>query len=165
MGTVPASGMFPEIGAAYLIVINTDNPRLLNRMWRTIERTLTARAVRTEGPPAVRVDLTTLPGTYYPSSTRFGLESWQLGKLPAAEVTAADGRLTFARRGKRVILLPLGNGQFRRTTDPVATVVFTRTPEGELMLLGELGNFVKQDDCPTYIQSCGAQGQTTAEAR
>jgi len=155
-------GLLPGAGRGYLVVINTDNRKLLGRLQQSIERALTADLPAPVPPAAVaepRASLQALAGEYYPASARFGVDRWRAGLAPRAIVRVSKDGLIFARNGSRVALLPVGAGRFRRPGDPVATVIFARDPAGTLYLQGELGNFVSLNSrpCPGFIPACDSQ--------
>ncbi len=157
-------GLLPGVGRGYLIVINTDNRSLLRRLQKSIEGALTADLPATDASTAVastavaepRSTLQSYAGDYYPSSVRFRIERWLAGEAPRANVSLNEQGLIFTRNGRRVRLISLGAGKFRRPTDPVATVIFARDASGALYLQGELGNFVslKSAPCPAFIPVC-----------
>ena len=101
-----------------------------------------------------RSTLISYAGEYYPASARFRIAQWQSGAAPKAKISVSDDGLVFTRRTRRVRLIPLGSGKFRRPTDPVATVIFAKDASGTLYLQGELGNFVKTEQCPGFIAAC-----------
>jgi CubicO group peptidase (beta-lactamase class C family) len=155
-------GLLPQAGRGYLIVINTDNPPLLRQLQKTIEGALTADLPAPSVEPAVSVPLATLTayaGEYYPASARFGIERWQSGQAPRAHVSVSNHALVFTRNRRRVPLVALGSGKFRRPEDPVATVIFRNDQAGTLYLQGELGNFVNLNStpCPGFIAACNSQ--------
>jgi CubicO group peptidase (beta-lactamase class C family) len=137
----------------YVANINTDNPRALREIERLLESSLTTNlpaAETTPRSPASDLELFSLTGNYYPASTRFGIERWQQGELASGHITVQDGDLMFTREDRQTRLIPLGDNQFRRPTDPVATVVFAKH-NSHIFLQGELGNFVQTDHCPDFI--------------
>ncbi|MCZ6710396.1 MAG: serine hydrolase [Gammaproteobacteria bacterium] len=152
-------GLLPGAGRGYLIVINTDNRALLRRLQKSIEFALTTDLPKADPLAAVvepRSVLESYAGDYYPSSARFGIKRWQAGEAPPVNVSLSEQGLVFDRNGRRIPLIPLGAGKFRRPTDPVATVIFARDSAGTLYLQGELGNFVslKSAPCPGFIPVC-----------
>jgi hypothetical protein len=83
-----------------------------------------------------------LSGNYYPSSTRFRVDSWRSGKLPCAQISPARDGLRLRRGSKTITLVPVSESLFRRPTDPLATVAFI-DDAGKLHLQGELGNYMR----------------------
>lgn len=140
----------------YLIVINTDDPRLLGRLRRTIEDALVADLPPHPSLAAAEADLDRYAGSYYPASARFGLDRWQRGEALHASIRAATDHLEFRRGAKRARLLPAGAGRFVRPNDPAVTVVFVHDAAGHLHMQGELGNFVHLSggSCPGFIGAC-----------
>ncbi|MCZ6640438.1 MAG: serine hydrolase [Gammaproteobacteria bacterium] len=155
-------GLLPDTGRGYLLVINTDNPRLLRSLQRRIESELTRDLDKPVPHPAVVVAserLASYTGTYYPAAARFGVARWQSGKLTTVEISAKAEHLLYTRGRRQVTLIPIGAGRFRRQNDPVTTVVFVRDADGALFIQGELGNFAKIDasPCPGFINACDSQ--------
>ncbi len=154
-------GLLRDHGRAYLVVINTDNPRLLGSFRREIEAVLTADLPAAPAPPS-QVDgktaaaLTGFAGTYYPASARFAADPWRRGERDRIRVEAFADHL-LVHRGERVTrLIPHGQGRFRRPDDPAITAVFVRDRSGSLYLQGELGNFVSLSvpPCPDFLERC-----------
>ena len=148
-------GVLPDAGRAYFVVINTDNPGALRTMVRSIEAALTADLPAPVPPPAASMPLAVYAGTYYPSSTRFGLDRWRSGEGRRLTVAVADHNGTAALRAQRTrrttTLIPVAPGLFRRPGDPVATVAFAKANSGALYLQGELGNYFRIGaPCPDY---------------
>ncbi|MDH3643295.1 MAG: beta-lactamase family protein [Gammaproteobacteria bacterium] len=158
-------GLLKSAARGYLVVINTDNPRLLRRLQKTIEQALSADLEPPTPAPAVALSpalLASYAGPYYPASVRFDFERWTSGHATRAHVEVVEQGLVFfrpERSKRRVRLIPLGDGRFRRPTDPVATVVFAADASGSLYLQGELGNFVNLNSkhCPGFIPVCDSQ--------
>jgi len=151
-------GVLRNAGRGYLVGINVDDPELLRRMQRRIEAALTADLDAPPAPPPAAVDnaaLQRLAGEYYPSSVRFGVERWQSGRLSSARLRVADGRLVFQRGQTRRILVPVGNGRFRRPADPAVSVIIAEA-DGRLYLQGELGNYARiaPPPCPKFVPRC-----------
>lgn len=154
-------GLLPDSGRGYLVAINTDDPRLMGRLRRRLERALTTDLAPPAPPPAAAVAEDVLDGytgLYYPSATRFDIDGWQSGTAPHARVAVRDGALVFERNGRTTRLLPIDSRRFRRRDDPAATVVFVEQ-EGSLYLQGELGNYtrVRPGPCPSFIPSGNCQ--------
>jgi CubicO group peptidase (beta-lactamase class C family) len=137
-------GLLPAAKRGYFVAINADAPRVLARMRRAIELHLTSDLDRPDPParPNHGADLSSFAGTYYPTSARFRVDTWQQGQLPEAVVRIAGKHLLFSRRDKTTRLIPLGDGLFRRPDDPEATVAFIRQGE-TLFLQGEVGNYAR----------------------
>jgi CubicO group peptidase (beta-lactamase class C family) len=154
-GYLSRYGLLPKSGRAYLLVINTDRPALLQRLRRRLEDSLVTD-LDSERPPAIlkSEDLEHYTGSYYPSAARFNISGWQSGQARRATITKVDGGLEFKRGNRTTLLLPVGPGQFRRLQDPVVTVVFAQGPKGPLFLQGELGNYVNASECPGFIPNC-----------
>ncbi len=138
--------LHPESGRGYLLVINTDNRPLIRRLSRRLERALAADMPQRHVPqvPLHQGALQAYAGNYYPSTTRFGLATWQAGAADAAQIIVQKQQLVFVRNGRSTQLYRVRGNQFRRASDPVASVIFIATPDGELHLQGELGNFRRQ---------------------
>jgi CubicO group peptidase (beta-lactamase class C family) len=149
-------GLLRAHGRAYLVVINTDNPRLLGRMRRLLEQALTADLAPPAGPRPAADDLDAYSGAYYPSTARFDAHGWRTGKRSRAVVRRLGDRLTFEHNRSTITLHPAGEGRFFRTDDPAITVVFVRDNRGSLYLQGELGNFVRTTPgpCPDFLPLC-----------
>lgn len=154
-------GLLRKHGRAYLVVINTDNPRLMGAFRREIESTLTADLPSDPGPtPArdaqTRAALATFAGSYYPASTRFGAEAWRRGEGDWIHIEAHEDHLMVHRGEGRTRLNPHGQGRFSRPDDPAITAVFVRDRSGNLYLQGELGNFVSLSapPCPDFLERC-----------
>ncbi|MGK0223445.1 MAG: CubicO group peptidase (beta-lactamase class C family) [Limisphaerales bacterium] len=153
-------GLLPSHGRGYVVLINTDNPKLLN----SLEKKITVALTRDLKPPAMALakvessaNLTQWAGTYYPSNTRFAYARWLAGSLPTREISATETGLLVTSAKRQVHLYALGRNLFRRKGDPIATVAFAKTPQGTVMQ-GELGNFVRIDvDCPSWIGVACAQ--------
>lgn len=152
-------GLLDGTRRGYLIVINSDNLPALRKLQSAVERSLTAdldppdTAARAALSPS---ELREYAGDYYPASSRFRIGRWARGEAPSAQVTVDGDHLLFQHGSRRVPLLPLGAGRFRRSTDPVATVVFARDAEGARYMQGEMGNYVmmKSEQCPRFIAHC-----------
>ena len=139
-------GLLPAAGRGYFVVINVDDPGLLRELEALIEATLVDDLPVPDRPPAVADDVTRYAGIYYPASVRFGVERWRRGDARRLTISARDGGLT-AKGRRSTRLLPIGDGRFRRQSDPVTTVVFFEHDE-RLFMQGELGNYVRLDrDC------------------
>ena len=145
-------------GRGYVVVINTDNPALLRRLERLLQDYLTQDLqLPVLDSATVSADLARWVGEYYPSSVRFGVQRWQHGELPTIQVTRRSHGLAVTRAGRTQRLFPVADGQFRRQGDPVPTVVFFER-QGSTYLQGELGHYVRLDQCPEFMQDnvvCG----------
>ena len=165
-------GILRDHSRAYLLVINTDNPKLLQRLRVAVESALTRGLEKPIATSELKTQLKTqlktegnsenlliYTGTYYPSSARFALQRWENGEAQTATVSVAGNRLRFTRGKRTELLYPLGEGRFRRSQDPRTSVVFARSPDGLMYLQGELGNFLNQSNgfCPGFIHSCLTQ--------
>lgn len=138
-------GVVANSDRGYFIAINSDNPKLLRRMRGIVERALIANLPA----PAPAAEHVSLPphsrlqqfiGDYYPASQRFGSIARNPGNDKTVRIEIVNDRLQL-RRGRTVTeMIWLGDNQFRRQSDPVATLVFTRF-ENTLYLHGELGNW------------------------
>ncbi len=152
-------GLLPGARRGYLVGINVDDPALLRRMQRHIEQALTNDRAPLQAPPAIALDtaaLTRYAGTYYPASARFAVARWQTGAAVSARIEVTDGGLEFRRGERRVRLLPVAPGRFRRPEDRVVSLVFAER-EGTLFLQGELGNFARlAPGCAGYVPACDA---------
>ena len=134
----------PDLQRGYVALINTDNPKILRRIESLLEAYLTHD---TTPGPAPRFDpdkviLTDYEGVLRPVTARFGA-----GRLTDPDnvahlrLSAAGDSLVFLRGNKSTILIPVSASEFRRETDPVATVGFA-TDQGATYMQGELGNYV-----------------------
>ncbi|MEM9623307.1 MAG: serine hydrolase domain-containing protein [Pseudomonadota bacterium] len=160
------------LNSGYVININTDNPAALRRVERLVETYLS----RTAAPPAKpapivvsQATLASLVGTYYPTGSRFGLARWRQGLAAAAEVSLNEaGFLEFRRGERQTPLLPIKQStttlQLRRQNDPEATVIFLQAA-GQVLLQGELGNYVQLPGCPDYMQAINRCNQATRSAQ
>jgi CubicO group peptidase (beta-lactamase class C family) len=155
-GYLSRYGLLLDQGRGYVIVINSDNPPLLGRMVRRLERALVSGLTVRRPEVVDDPDLSSYVGTYYPSSARFGADRWARGESPQARVERVGDALELERDGRRTRLLPLGAGRFRRPDDPAATAVFVRDAGGALYLQGEMGNYVKlsKTSCPAFLAQC-----------
>lgn len=152
-------GLLLEQGRGYLLVINSDNPRLLSSWRRLIENALIQDLPSPETMPRATVssaELDGLTGEFYPASARFDPGDWQAGKLETVQVRRSGRSLVFERPGQRIELYPAGAGRFFRENDPAVTVVFVRGAAGRLYLQGELGNFarISPGPCPDFLPFC-----------
>lgn len=148
----------PVSGRGYVVVINTDNPKLLRRLVTHLETHLAKGATRLSPTPPVSIpmsELRALEGTYYPSAARFGIEQWQSGNRRQVTVVFDGSHLVVKTGPSQDTLVALGGGRFRRDNDPLASVVFF-TYANALYLQGELGNYVrvKPGPCPEYLSWC-----------
>ncbi len=142
-------GLLPEHGRGYVVLINTDNPRVLRRIERRVEQFVTRDLIpkiAQEGNG--EEELSRWVGRYYPSSVRFGVARWRQGTLAAIDVSAKNGNLVF---GEEPELVAMGSGRFRRQSDPVATIAFFED-SGVTYLQGELGNYVRMDHLPAWLE-------------
>ncbi len=149
-------GLLRAHGRGYLLVINTDNPKLLGRLTRRLEAFLVDDLSAHPVPDPAADDLGALTGIFYPASARFGHDAWRRGDAETALLQTDGGRLLFSRGARSESLIPTGDGRFRRSGDPAVTVIFRRDPAGHLFLQGELGNFVRISPgaCPDFLQTC-----------
>jgi CubicO group peptidase (beta-lactamase class C family) len=150
--------LLPEHGRGYILLINTDNPRLLRRMERIIEAKLVEDLTKPIPPPRRSLDTATLAaytGRYYPSASRLGADAWLAGRSREINIDLADGELTYRSTARQAALIPVTRNQFREHDDPVATSVFMEQ-DGEMYLQGELGNYirVRPGECPTWRADC-----------
>jgi CubicO group peptidase (beta-lactamase class C family) len=137
----------------YLANITSDNPGALREIEQAIEGFLTADLPGTDKPPEFNLSdaqHNALTGTYYPSSTRFGVAAWQSGKSQKVTIVRRDGQLWLSTPRKDTRLFAVERNQFRRAEDPVATVAFVQVGE-HLYLQGELGHYVRSKNCPTFL--------------
>jgi CubicO group peptidase (beta-lactamase class C family) len=149
-------GVLPRHGRGYALVIDTDDPALLERMRRTVESALVADLPSHPPLRTVPVDLSPYPGRYYPSSRRFGGTAWRSGRAQAATVEIDGDGLRVIRGERSDRLLPVGEGRFIRPDDPAVTAVFVRDADGTLYLQGELGNYLRRSThgCPDFLAAC-----------
>ncbi|XOV82560.1 MAG: serine hydrolase domain-containing protein [bacterium] len=137
----------------YVANITSDNPAALRAIERAIEGYLTddlAPPVQPAELTLTHAQLLAFTGTYYPSGTRFGLAAWQAGKLQGVEVVNRQGQLWLIRGSAETRLIAVATNQFRRIADPAATVAFVQVGE-QLYLQGELGNYARRRNCPTFL--------------
>lgn len=147
-------------GRGYLIVINTDNPRLLRQLQKHIEVELTHDLPVSRPPEIIQAsDLEDYTGEYYPASSRSGSARWRSGDAGRAQITSAGNSLLFSRGKRQIRLFPVAAGQFRRAEDPEISVVFVRDEAGSWYMQGELGNFVNlsRGRCPGFLEQCVRQ--------
>lgn len=149
-------GLLRDHGRGYLLVINTDNPKLFRSLTGRLEAFLVADLATHPALEAVEDDLSAYTGTFYPSSVRFQQAAWRQGNAESARLQVDDGHLLFSRGDRSEMLIPAGSGRFRRAGDPAVTVVFSHDPAGSLFLQGELGNFVRTSPgaCPDFLPGC-----------
>ena len=152
-------GLLREAGHGYLVVINTDDPRLLGRMRRMLEDALSEDLPRQ--PLAAQAStqpeqLDALVGDYYPASIRFDRGDWRTGGRQSTRISRAGQTLILERNSRPITLFPAGGGRFFREGDPAITAVFVRDRSGSLHLQGELGNFVRisPGPCPDFLPFC-----------
>ncbi len=158
-GYLSRYGLLREEQRGYLLVINTDNPRLFARMRRTLEDALIAdlpAVAPAASQPAVASELEALSGDYYPASSRFRRDDWANGKREQVQVRRSGASLVLTRGGKKTHLHPAGDGRFYRDNDPAVSTVFVRDATGSLYLLGEPGNFarISPGPCPDFLRFC-----------
>ncbi len=146
--------VLPDAARGYVLAINADRADALRRLKRYVEAELVADLEAPPKPPVASVDLEPYLGDYYPASTRFDVAGWQAGNARGASLVEEDGTLIFERGRRRVRLLAVGEGRFRRAEDPVVTVVFFGDQEGVRYLQGELGSYVSRDRCPGFLPRC-----------
>ncbi|MGI9325982.1 MAG: serine hydrolase domain-containing protein [Pseudomonadales bacterium] len=161
-------GFDPRSGHGYLVVINSDNPSLLGRLVKQLERHLATP--RREPRLAPTPKAAEFSGRYYPSSARFDVARWRRGEATEVRVSLGPDQLLFTKNARQTILLPVagaklpGAALFRRADDPVASVAFTTTllPGSAVpatLLQGELGNYVRvaPGACPPIFPFCDSQ--------
>ena len=135
----------------YVVNINVDNPQVLKQVEALLETYLGTQLQPSKAADDVQANLESYVGSYYPATARFGLQRWQAGRAAVAQIEIVDGQLVFRRGEKLTKLTGVGEALFRRKHDPVATVAFVQL-DGHLYIHGELGNFVRLDNCPEYLQ-------------
>ncbi|MEQ8859418.1 MAG: serine hydrolase domain-containing protein [Pseudomonadales bacterium] len=150
-------GLLPRSRRGYLLGINVDAADLFENLRNRVERFLSADLEVPAPPPEFADDpaaLTALAGIYYPSSARFRIDRWRAGEAASARVEVAGRRLRFHRGDRRVELLGVAPGRFRRQGDPAVSVVFAER-DGTLFLQGELGNFARlEPGCAGFLPGC-----------
>jgi len=137
----------------YVANISSDNPAALREVERAIENFLIADLASPDIPAVFDLpvaELAALTGQYYPSQTRFGLQKWQSGQMPGIEVVLRNKQLWFVTANKDTPLFATSAHQFRRASDPVATLAFVRVGQ-DLFLQGELGHYARLTTCPTFL--------------
>ena len=139
-----------ESGLAYFLVINAFQKPALTQMRQLVETALVSGLPRPT--PAHEFELSNpkaYTGEYYPVSWRFGakpgpqrLKITQQGKQLMAELVTGENTpaSTFA-------LIAVSATQFRRRSEPAATMALVQTPEGWLFS-GDEGNFLKPAASP-----------------
>ncbi len=144
-GYLSRYGIHRESGRGYFVVINTDNPKALGELRTLIENALTqgleGKLSKTTILAAAIAEQYT--GTYYPSTTRFGVQQWLAGEKEHAQLRLQNGALVFLHRGRRTKLIPTGKHLFRRADDPIASIAIIKGHDDKLYLQGELGEFVR----------------------
>jgi CubicO group peptidase (beta-lactamase class C family) len=139
-------GLLPEDQRGYVVLINTDNPRLLRRLERILEAFLTQDLARREAPspgPVEHID--TWVGDYYPAAARFDVAGWRRGARPIVPVERAGDALLLRLSERSIKLIPVDRHRFRRETDPLATIAFYQD-NGTTYLQGELGSYVRLNE-------------------
>jgi len=137
-------GFLPDKGAAYFVVINTDNPSALIRLEKILERTIVETlAVPRAEPLLTGPDLTDAGGTYYPATVRFGVDDWKSCRATSAELRV-DGPTLFVRIGKRRHQLrSVGNNRLANKDNNEPVMALVEDTAGVTWFVGELGNFVR----------------------
>lgn len=162
-GYLSRFGLLPGAGRGYLLGIDVDDPELLGRMRRIVERALIEDLAPLPEPPVARLGpdvLAGYSGEYYPASTRFGVVDWRAGGSARARLVVEDGGLVFLRSGRRQPLLAVAPGRFRRPGDPAVSVVLVER-DGALFLQGELGNWARTTPpCADFVPACNAASST-----
>jgi CubicO group peptidase (beta-lactamase class C family) len=144
-GYLSRYGIHRESGRGYFFVINTDNPKANRELRNLVENALTQR-LEVQTGQTVKLDATKAEqytGSYYPSTTRFGVQQWLAGEKQHAQIRLQKGELVFLNRGRKTNLVPVGSGLFRRKDDPIASIAFVKGQDDKLYLQGELGEFVR----------------------
>lgn len=137
-------GFLPDQGAAYFVVINTDNPDVLIRLETILEGSI-ADALAT--PHVERVitgpDLPDAGGTYYPATVRFGVDDWHHCRATSAQLRV-DGPVLFVRIGEhRHQLRSVGNHRLARKDNNEPVMALVEDAAGVTWFVGELGNYVR----------------------
>ena len=147
-------GVFPAYRRGYYLAINTDNPRLLGRLRAHAERALIADLPLPPTPPARSITAAaaahfdaSYAGLYYPAARRFGVAAWRACEAQALRVGRDAAGVWTERRERRTRLHWLGAAagnalRFRRTGDPITSLIFTRYNR-RTYLLGEFGPWVR----------------------
>ena len=135
-------GYSTELGLGYFVVINAFNHRPLRQMRNAIENFMLDGKRNTERPALFALSdeqVNAIVGEYSQATQRFGR-----GKPKTLRILAEGNKLYTQRPGgKRLPLLPVAPGQFRRPHEPVATIAVIELSHGTV-LQGDLGNFEKQ---------------------
>jgi CubicO group peptidase (beta-lactamase class C family) len=139
-------GVLRDLRMGYAVVINVDNPKLLEKLVRTIEAVLVA-GQRLPGEPDL-ASLVTLDqawtGGYYPVASRFGVERLRSGKAQELRLRV-DGRSVVIELGARSHkLLHVGGGLLTRSTAELAEAALVRVAQRSY-LTGTFGTYVKRD--------------------
>jgi CubicO group peptidase (beta-lactamase class C family) len=146
--------LLPDVGRAYFVVINSDDPATLGRMQAAIETYLTTDLPPPAEPPRAKLSAAKLArwaGEYYPSSARFAIDDWRARRSATVQIEVAKEALVLRSPRRTLRLIPTDARLFRRVDDPIATLAFVTVPlEGAPALVcthlqGELGNYVRLD--------------------
>ncbi len=135
-------GYSTELGLGYFVVINAFNHRPLREMRRTIEDFILDGRKKRHRPEVYSLSqeqINGVLGTYHQATQRFGA-----GKAKTLRVLENKNRLYTQRDGgRRLPLIPVAPGQFRRPHEPGATIAIVTL--GDIVVLqGDLGNFERK---------------------
>ncbi len=131
-----------NIGKGYFVVINVFRHAPLRELRALLEQHL----IDGQSPPpavaAARMPTATLKalaGTYREATQRFS------GAKPdTLQITAKNGRLYTRYPGRKArALIPVDQHRFRRAEEPVASAAFSRDADGNTILQGDMGNYVR----------------------
>ncbi len=131
-----------EIGKGYFVVINVFRHAPLRELRALLERHLIGQ----QAPPAMVASaqvpaqaLQALTGSYREATQRFAGNTGD-----SMQITAKNGRLYTRYPGRKArALIPVSAHHFRRAEEPVATAAFSPGADGQMILQGDMGNYVR----------------------
>jgi len=143
--------IMPQAKRGYFLVINTDNPRLLNSLTQTVEEYLTAglpipnRTSPQETQRTAAAHALLFTGKYVRASQRFNPA--QLARCDHKQPTLSveNGEILWQRGNRTQILLPISKGLYRKNNKTIASVALVYV-DGKRQLQGELGNWQHAQD-------------------
>lgn len=145
----------PDLERGYFLVINTDNPKLVQKLRKLLERFLTNQAPRAEpkrNPSAINAEHVQalqksrkFAGTYVRSTLRFGAERITNCTGAVATLKFTNTAATWTRGKKTLELVALGERLFRLKREQLASIVLIEE-SNRRTLQGELGNWTHIDD-------------------
>ncbi len=152
-GFLSSYAYLPEAGRGYFYSVNQRNRPAIRRINELIVDFITHDLTPPTPPPVVEIsdaELAGFEGFYESDSPRMQLLAG-IEKLSFRTIRADDGKLTLKPLlGEETELLPLGNNQFRRDEDPVATFVFATSSDNENLLQLGHSTFKKTGPIKAY---------------